>query len=77
MFWLTDLMLLWLGFIFCTSVLFIIIYFIAMRMVYFSEELKYKDVSTRAIVINYIINAIVVVIAAIFLPKIGEGIEQR
>src|SRR3989338_363671 len=59
---------------------------IAMRLVYSYEkrqvsmfikeiavELKYKEISTKTAIVNYGINALVVVIAAIFLPKIEIG----
>jgi len=65
------------------------VYLIAMRVVYSYEkkqitafvkdmavELKYEDISTRSAVVRYVINAVVVVIAAVFLPKIGEGIAE-
>lgn len=71
------------------SLLFIVIYFIAMRMVFsyekrkiaefireMVEELKYKDVNMKTAVLHYVINALIVIIAAIFLPKIGEGIAE-
>jgi len=79
-----------LGWIGPYSILFILIYFIAMRLVYFYEkrqiaealkekavELRYKDFSMKQAVINYGLNAVVVIIAAIFLPMIGEGIAAR
>ncbi len=69
--------------------LFVIIYFIAMRMLFFYEkrqisafvkgiavELKYKDIPMKTAVLNYCINAFIVIIAAVFLPKIGEGIAE-
>lgn len=71
------------------TLLFLIIYFIAMRLIFFYEkrqistfvkefalELRYKEIATRTAVINYIINALFVISAAIFLPKIGEGIAE-
>lgn len=71
------------------TLFFVVIYFIAMRLVYSYEkrqvsmfikeiavELKYKEISTKTAIVNYGINALVVVIAAIFLPKIGEGIAE-
>ncbi len=71
------------------SLLFALIYFIAMRLVYTYEkrkiaefmkelvaELRYKDISTKTAVFNYVINALIVIIAAVFLPKIGEGIAE-
>jgi cation:H+ antiporter len=78
-----------LGWIGPYSLLFIFIYLIAMRLIYFYEkreisafmremaiELKYKDISAKTAYINFCINALVVIVAAIFLPKVGEGIAQ-
>ncbi len=78
-----------LGWIGPYSLIFAVIYFIAVKMVYSYEkrqislyvkekaiELKYKDVTTKTAITNYSINAIVVVIAAMFLPKIGEGLAK-
>ncbi|MBI4710459.1 MAG: hypothetical protein HY759_05095 [Nitrospirae bacterium] len=69
--------------------MFIAINLIAMRLIYFYEkkqiteymkeiavELKYKAVSTKTAVVHYSINAVIVIIAAVFLPKIGEGIAE-
>ena len=71
------------------SFLFIVIYLIAMRLVFsyekrklaeflkeMAEELKYKDVTMKTAVLHYGVNALIVIIAAIFLPKIGEGIAE-
>jgi len=71
------------------SLLFIVIYFIAMKLIFSYEkrrisafvkekaiELRYKEISTKTAIVNYSINAIVVVIAAAFLPTIGEGIAE-
>ncbi|MEW6108563.1 MAG: sodium:calcium antiporter [Nitrospirota bacterium] len=78
-----------LGWIGPYSLVFGVIYFIAMRLVYYYEkrhiaaymkevavELKYKEISTKTAVVNYSINALVVIVAAVFLPKIGEGIAE-
>jgi cation:H+ antiporter len=78
-----------LGWIGPYTILFMTIYFVAMRLVYFYEkkqlaefvkeiavELKYKEISTKNAVINYAANALVVIISAIFLPGIGEGIAE-
>jgi len=78
-----------LGWIGTYSLIFIIIYFFAMRTVYYYEkkrialfikeaaiELQYRDIPTRTAVVNYSINAVIVIIAAMFLPKIGEGIAE-
>jgi cation:H+ antiporter len=71
------------------SLMFIVIYLIAMRLVFsyekrkiaeymkeMAEELKYKDVSMRTAFLHYGLNALIVIIAATFLPKIGEGIAE-
>ncbi len=78
-----------LGWIGPYSLLFIFIYLVAMRLIYFYEkreisaflremavELRYKDISAKTAYINFGINALVVIIAATFLPKIGERIAQ-
>jgi cation:H+ antiporter len=64
-------------------------YLIAMRLVYFYEkrqissfikeravELQYETIPAKTAVVYYSIHAIVVVISAIFLPKIGEAIAE-
>ncbi|MGQ9571199.1 MAG: sodium:calcium antiporter [Thermodesulfovibrionales bacterium] len=77
------------GWIGLYSILFVIIYFIAMRLVFSYEkkqisafvkgkavELRYKEVPTKKAIVNYCINATIVIIAATFLPTIGEGIAD-
>jgi cation:H+ antiporter len=67
----------------------ILVYLIAMRIVYSYEkrqiaafvkevaiELKYEKVPTRKAVINYLIHALVVVAAAVFLPGIGTALAK-
>ena len=67
----------------------IIVYLIAMRIVYSYErrriaafvkevavELKYEKVPTRKAVINYFVHASVVIIAAVFLPGIGAALAE-
>ena len=59
------------------------IYFISMRLIFFYEkrqitayikevavEMKYKEIAMKTAVVNYCINALLVVIAAVFLPTI-------
>ena len=71
------------------SFLLIVIYLIAMRLVFtyekrkiteflkeMAEEVQYKDISMKTAVLHYGLNALIVVIAAMFLPKIGEGIAE-
>ncbi len=71
------------------TLLIAVIYFLAMRLVYFYEkrqiskfikevarELKYENIAVRTAVVNYGINAAVVVVAALFLPEIGKGIAE-
>lgn len=78
-----------LGWIGPYTLFFVVIYFIGMRLVYSYEkrqfaafiketavELKYKDVSMKTAIINYCINAVIVIAAAVFLPGIGEGIAE-
>ncbi len=65
------------------------VYLIAMRSIYFYEkkqisafikeravELQYEQIQTRTAVAHYSLHAVVVVIAAVFLPKIGEAIAE-
>jgi len=65
------------------------VYLIAMRLVYFYEkrqisafikeiavELQYEKIPAKTAIVHYSIHAIVVVISAIFLPKIGEAIAE-
>lgn len=78
-----------LGWIGPYSLFFIVLYFIAIRLVYFYErrhmaafmkekavELRYEDISTKTAVVRYGFNASVVIISATFLPKIGQGIAE-
>jgi cation:H+ antiporter len=78
-----------LGWIGPYSLFFVVIYFVAMRLVFSYEkrqisifmkektvEFKYKNISTKTAIANYSINAVVVIIAATFLPKIGVGIAE-
>jgi cation:H+ antiporter len=78
-----------LGWIGPYSVLFVAIYFVAMRLVYSYEKkqiaalmkekaikLRYEDISKKTAFMNYVLNALIVIIAATFLPKIGEGIAE-
>lgn len=78
-----------LGWIGPYSLLFIFIYLFAMRTIYFHEkreisafirkkvvELRYKDIPIKTAYIHFSINALVVIIAATVLPKIGEGLAE-
>lgn len=71
------------------SVVFGVIYFVAMRLIFYYEkrnisaymkevaiELKYKGISKKSAFVNYGINAGVVIVAAVFLPVIGKGIAE-
>lgn len=71
------------------SLVFISLYFVAMRMVFYFEkkqlvlfikeavvEFQYEDIPTRTAAGKYAANAAIVIIAAMFLPKIGEGIAE-
>jgi len=76
-----------LGWIGLYTLLTIPLYFVAMRLIFFYEkrqlaaflketviEFNYKDIPIKTAVVNYLGNAIVVIVSATFLPKIGEGI---
>jgi cation:H+ antiporter len=76
----------WIGFY---SLFFLTLYFVAMRIVYSYEkrriagfmkemaiEMKYGGVPVKTAVTNYVVNALVVIISAVFLPKIGAGIAE-
>ncbi len=76
-----------LGWIGPYTLFFIFIYIIAIRLVYSYEKrqigalmkekvttLRYEEISTKTAVIKYSLNALIVIVAATFLPKIGEGI---
>lgn len=78
-----------LGWIGPYSILFGCMYFIAMKLVYSYEkrqiaaflkekavEFRYKEIPIKTVVVNYGVNAGIVIIAATFLPKIGEGIAE-
>jgi len=71
------------------SLMFMVIYLTAMRLVFsyekrkiaefmkeMAEELKYKDVTMKTAVRRYGMNALLVIIAATFLPKIGAGLAE-
>jgi cation:H+ antiporter len=71
------------------TLLIMIIYLLAVRLVFFYEkrrisffvkeraiELKYGDITLKYALVRYCLNALIVIIAAIFLPIIGEGIAQ-
>ncbi len=77
------------GWIGAYTLLFVVIYLIAMRLIFYYEkrqiaaymkevatEYRYKDIPTKTAVINYVGNAAVVISAAVFLPKIGVGIAE-
>lgn len=74
-----------LGWIGAYSLFFVVIYFVAIRLVYFYEkrhiaafvkevgaELRYKEMKTKDVVFSYAANAVIVIVAAVFLPHIGE-----
>jgi cation:H+ antiporter len=78
-----------LGWIGLYSPLLVLIYFVAMRSVFLFEkkqillfvkemavELKYEDISVKTAILKFSINAVLVIVAAVFLPKVGEGIAE-
>jgi cation:H+ antiporter len=78
------------GWIGLYTLLIALIYAVAMRLVYTferkqiaayikekTEQLKYGDIPLKTAVIQYALNAMVVIGAAIFLPRIGAGIAMQ
>lgn len=78
-----------LGWIGPYSLLFIFIYLLAMKLIYAhgkreisaflkkqAVELRYKDISTKTAFVYFGINAVVVIAAAVLLPKIGKGLAE-
>jgi cation:H+ antiporter len=79
-----------LGWIGLYSLLFVLIYFMAMKLVYSYEkrqqvaeyieglavESKYEGISMKTAVFRYSMYAVIVIAAAMFLPKIGKGIAE-
>jgi cation:H+ antiporter len=39
-------------------------------------ELKYETISVKTAILKFSINAVFVIVAAVFLPKVGEGIAE-
>jgi cation:H+ antiporter len=77
------------GWVGATSLLSVLIYLLAMKMIYSHEkreiatfmkemavEMKYKDIPLRKAITLYGANALVVIVAAMFLPSIGKGIAE-
>lgn len=73
-----------------TSVLFIVVYLLSMRLIYEYEKVRLNEIagelaegatgkviSLRKSAVMFVINAIVIVIAACFLPGLGEQIARQ
>lgn len=78
-----------LGWIGLYTPLLVLIYLFAMKLVYQYErkqvlvfikemavELKYEDISMKTAILKFSVNAVFVIVAAVFLPKVGEGIAE-
>jgi len=78
-----------LGWIGLYTPLLVLIYLFAMKLVYQYErrqvsvfikemaaKLKYEDISVKTAILKFSINAVFVIVAAVFLPKVGEGIAE-
>jgi cation:H+ antiporter len=78
-----------LGWIGLSTPIIILIYVLSMRMIFYHErkaiaafvkekveELKYEETSIRKVYINFSLNAVIVVLAAVFLPEIGKMIAK-
>jgi cation:H+ antiporter len=79
-----------LGWIGTYSILFILIYLLSIRMIFvyerkrlsefvgqISEELQHGKLSLRQAVVHYAANALIVIVAALFLPEVGEKIALQ
>ena len=77
------------GWIGVYSFVFLGIFYLAIRLIFqyekrqrsaylkeVAEELKYQDVSTSFAAVKYGMHAAVVILAAVFLPKIGAGLAE-
>lgn len=73
-----------------TSILFIVVYFLAMRLIYdyekarlnevageLGETIQHEKLSFRKCVLLFLLNSIVIVVAACFLPGLGEAIAKQ
>ena len=69
------------------SPVFILLYLLAMRLIYqkekkrvneFMEEIEseYRDLSLNRAILMFVLNSIVIIIAGLFLPAIGESIAK-
>ncbi|HSE87348.1 MAG TPA: sodium:calcium antiporter [Candidatus Binatia bacterium] len=78
------------GWIGVSSLIFIVIYLLAMRMVFFyekrriaefvkemAEEVQYQHVSGAKAYSMFAVNALLIIGAAIYLPRLGEEIADR
>jgi len=78
-----------LGWVGLYTLLTVPLYFVAMRLIFFYEkrkiaaflkevaiEFKYKDIPIKTAVIHYLGNSVLVIVSAVFLPKIGEGLAE-
>jgi len=78
------------GWIGTYTIIFFITYLFAMKLIYTYEkreiaqyikevtaEPRYKDITMKNALINYSANAVIVIIAAAFLPSIGKGIAVQ
>jgi cation:H+ antiporter len=78
--------LIWIG---IYTPLIIFLYLIAMRLIYSyekrsiaafvkekAEKLKYEKISKKSVYVKFSINALIIVIAAIFLPEVGKSIAE-
>ena len=77
------------GWIGISSLGFIIIYLLAIRIVFLyeqkriaefakeiAEELQYRNISRKTAISKYVINALIVIVAATYLPYIGEELAE-
>jgi cation:H+ antiporter len=78
------------GWIGLSTLLIVVVYFVSMRLVFNyekrqvaayikerTEDLKYSDVPLKSALVKYALNALAVIAAAVFLPRIGTTIAEQ
>ena len=76
-----------LGWIGLYSLIIPVMYFTAIRLVFVYEkrqlslyvkeravELQYKDIPLKTALVSFCVNGLIIIVSAVFLPKIGEGL---
>ena len=74
------------GWINLTSIIIVFLYISSIRIITIYEknlieeavqELQYEDIDTKNVLVKYLINSVILVISALFLPKVGKEITEE